>query len=109
MKNRVLSVETRTTSGCYTTKWIAALARKGLVLVAFDAEDSGDKAAQWWLSRLENAQRLCSWWKDANQMLQDGVDLCNDWIMLYQLSNCELGSICLDMGIDTPTFYERDG
>jgi 5S rRNA maturation endonuclease (ribonuclease M5) len=72
---------TGTTEGSHTTKWIAALARKDLVLLAFDAEEKGDKAAQWWLDRLENAHRLRPWWKDANQMLQDGVDLRNDWIL----------------------------
>jgi 5S rRNA maturation endonuclease (ribonuclease M5) len=74
-------VATGSTEGSHTARWIAALAQKDLVLVAFDAEEKGDKAAQWWLDRLENAHRLRPWWKDANQMLQDGVDLLNDWIL----------------------------
>lgn len=74
-------VATGSTEGAHTARWIAALARKDLVLVAFDAEEKGDKAAQWWFDRLENAHRLRPWWKDANQMLQDGVDLLNDWIL----------------------------
>lgn len=72
---------TGSTEGSHTTRWIAALAQKDMVLIAFDAEESGDKAASWWLKQLENAHRLRPWWKDANQMLQDGVDLLNDWIL----------------------------
>lgn len=80
-------VATGSTEGAHTARWIAALARKDLVLVAFDAEERGDKASQWWLDRLECAHRLRPWWKDANQMLQDGVDLLNDWILpsLYRI------------------------
>jgi len=72
---------TGTTEGSHIARWIAALACQNLVLVAFDAEESGDKASEWWLKRLNNAHRLRPWWKDANQMLQDGVDLLNDWIL----------------------------
>jgi len=74
-------VATGTTEGSRITRWLAALATRDMVLVAFDAEESGDKAAQWWLDRLENAHRLRPWWKDANQMLQDGVDLLNEWML----------------------------
>jgi hypothetical protein len=74
-------VATGTTEGSRITRWLATLAIRDLVLVAFDAEESGDKASQWWLGRLENAHRLRPFWKDANQMLQDGVDLLNEWIV----------------------------
>lgn len=77
----VSPVATGSTEGAHTARWIAALAQKDMVLVAFDAEEKGDKAAKWWLDRLENAHRIRPWWKDANQMLQDGVDLLNDWIL----------------------------
>lgn len=79
--HEVSPVATGSTEGSHTARWIAAIARKDLVLVAFDAEDKGDRAAQWWIDRLENAHRLRPWWSDANQMLQDGVDLLNDWIL----------------------------
>ena len=79
--HHVSPVATGSTEGSHTARWIAALARKDLVLVAFDAEDKGDRAAQWWIDRLDNAHRLRPWWSDANQMLQDGVDLLNDWIL----------------------------
>lgn len=79
--HHVSPVATGSTTGSHTARWMATLATKDLVLIAFDAEAKGDKAAQWWLDRLENAHRLRPWWSDANQMLQDGVDLLNDWIL----------------------------
>src|SRR6266704_2137851 len=75
----VAVVATGTTEGSHTPRWVAALATQPKVAVAFDAEkDKGDAAADWWLQRLSNAQRLRPYWKDANQMLQDGVSL-RDW------------------------------
>jgi len=74
-------VATGTTQGSHSTRWLAALARAATVLIAFDAEkDKGDKAVKWWMDRLENAQRLRPLWDDANQLLQDGVNLWDDWI-----------------------------
>lgn len=75
----VAVVATGTTQGSHPPKWVSLLARQARVLVAFDAEESGDKAAQWWMERLPHAERLRPWWKDANQMLQDGADL-RAWI-----------------------------
>jgi Toprim-like len=75
----VTVVATGTTQGGHTPRWVSLLAQQTRVLVAFDAQDTGDTAAQWWLARLENAQRLRPLWKDANQMLQDGANL-REWI-----------------------------
>src|SRR5205807_5585206 len=104
--------------GSHTARWVAALARKDLVLVAFDAEEKGDKAAQWWIDRLENAHRLRPWWADANQMLQDGIDLLNRWILpcIHSIQasqivipeGCEVCAVCLDLGKETPAPYEAD-
>jgi 5S rRNA maturation endonuclease (ribonuclease M5) len=112
-------VATGSTEGSHTARWIAALARKDLVLVAFDAEEKGDKAAQWWIDRLENAHRLRPWWGDANQMLQDEIDLLNDWILpriesiqasqIVIPEGCEVCAVCLDLGKETPAPYEVDG
>jgi DNA primase len=129
--NRDVSVcATGTTEGSHTARWIAALARKDLVLIAFDAEAKGDKAANWWLDRLENAQRLRPWWKDANQMLQDDIDLLDDWILPgidsilaeaaeqndqvtseADINEPCLCDTCLDLDIDkeTPAPYEVNG
>ena len=76
----VAVVATGTTKGSHTPRWISLLAQQGRVFVAFDAErDKGDADAQWWTRRLGNAQRLRPLWNDANQMLQDGVNL-REWI-----------------------------
>lgn len=76
----VAVVATGTTKGSHTPRWISLLARQERVLVAFDAErDKGDADAGWWTQRLGNARRLRPLWIDANQMLQDGVDL-RGWI-----------------------------
>jgi len=73
---------TGTTQGSRTTRWISALAQKDLVLIAFDAEyGKGDKSAEWWLEQIEHASRLRPLWEDANQMLQDGIDLWHGWIL----------------------------
>jgi len=76
----VAVVATGTTKGSHTPRWISLLAQQKSVLVAFDAErDKGDADAQWWTRRLGNALRLRPLWNDANQMLQDGVNL-REWI-----------------------------
>jgi hypothetical protein len=76
----VVVVATGTTKGSHTPRWISLLAQQERVLVAFDAErDKGDVDAQWWTKRLGNAQRLRPLWHDANQMLQDGINL-REWI-----------------------------
>jgi 5S rRNA maturation endonuclease (ribonuclease M5) len=109
-------VATGTTEGSHTAKWLAALARKDFVLVAFDADAAGDTAAKWWLERLESAHRIRPWWNDANQMLQDGIDLLNDWILPSLQSiqasqivipeGCEVCAVCLDLGKETPAALE---
>jgi len=71
----VAVVAAGTTQGSHTPRWVSMLASPPWVLVAFDAEEQGDRAATWWMERLENAERLRPIWKDANQMLQDGADL----------------------------------
>ncbi len=78
-RDLVAVVATGTTQGSHTPRWVSLLAQQERVLIAFDAENKGDIAAQWWLQRLANAERLRPWWSDANQMLQDGVDL-RQWI-----------------------------
>ena len=76
----VAVVATGTTKGSHTPRWISLLAQQERVLVAFDAErDKGDADAEWWARRLGNAKRLRPLWSDANQMLQDGVDV-REWI-----------------------------
>jgi hypothetical protein len=76
----VAVVATDTPKGSRTPRWISLLARQEQGLVAFDAEHGkGDADAGWWMERLGNAERLRPLWKDANQMLRDGVDM-RAWI-----------------------------
>lgn len=75
----VAVVASGTTQGGHTPRWLSLLSRQERVLVAFDGEEKGDLAANWWLSRLPNAQRLRPWSKDANVMLSAGLDLAA-WI-----------------------------
>lgn len=77
---RFVAVATGTTSGSRKPKWIARLAQAEKVLVAFDSDDAGEKAAQYWLTVLPNAKRVKPTSHDANQMLQNGEDL-NAWLM----------------------------
>ena len=66
----------------------------------------------------ENAHRLRPWWNDANQMLQDGIDLLNDWILpciqsikasqIVIPDGCELCAVCLDLGRETPAALEYE-
>jgi len=79
--DRVAVVATGTTQGSHTPRWMAMLAQQAHVLIAFDAENTGDRAARWWMERLEHATRLRPWWKDVNQMLQDGADL-REWLAM---------------------------
>jgi DNA primase len=109
-------VATGSTEGSRITRWLATLATRDMVLVAFDAEEKGDKAAQWWLDRLENAHRLRPFWKDANQMLQDGVNLLDEWIVprfesiVYGPSSIPApdGDVCHGCGSPFPNFEGWD-
>lgn len=75
----VAAVATGTTEGSRRDKWIARLAACTLVLVAFDSEPAGDRAAQFWLNTLPNATRWRPLWKDPNAMAQAGADV-RAWI-----------------------------
>jgi hypothetical protein len=107
--DRVAVVATGTTQGSHTPRWVSLLAQQERVLVAFDAEETGDTAAAWWLTRLAKAQRLRPWWKDANQMLQDGADL-RAWIAsaLPEASLPDLASVCSQCRAEVE-YYDAQG
>ena len=113
-RDLVAVVATGTTQGSHTPRWVSLLAQQERVLVAFDAEDKGDIAAQWWLQRLANAERLRPWWSDANQMLQDGVDL-RQWIesalQQVDLQEPEIATTCSICGanFDDASHYDEQG
>jgi hypothetical protein len=75
----VAVVATGSVTGGRGQFWQARLAEASMVLVAFDADDAGDTNAQFWTETLPNAIRWRPLANDANQMLQDGLDL-REWV-----------------------------
>lgn len=71
----VTAVATGSTAGARLVRWVALLAACPVVLVAYDADTPGQKAAAWWLDVLPNARHWRPLWGDVNQMAQDGADL----------------------------------
>jgi 5S rRNA maturation endonuclease (ribonuclease M5) len=71
----VTPVATGSTSGARRVRWIARLALCPLVLIAFDSDEAGCNAADYWLTLLDNAKRWRPLWEDANAMLQDSADV----------------------------------
>ena len=76
----VAPVATGSTHGARRPPWVARLAMASTVLVAFDTDEAGEKAATWWLSVLSNAQRWRPLWNDASAMAQDGADV-RAWVL----------------------------
>lgn len=72
-------VSTGGVTGARSPMNIARLALMPLVLIAFDADADGDKAASWWLARLKNAKRLRPFLHDVNDILVDGWDI-REWV-----------------------------
>jgi hypothetical protein len=77
------------TGGARHPRWIAKLALCNVVLVAFDADDAGEKAAGWWLSVLSNGKRWRPYFDDPAALAQAGMDL-RFWVALG------LGDKCTD-------------
>jgi len=75
----VAAVATGSTMGAHRAPWVARLAICSTVLVSFDTDEAGEKAAAWWLGVLDNAQRWRPFWGDANAMAQDGADV-RSWV-----------------------------
>lgn len=71
----VAPVATGSTGGSRRRDWLDLLSSCSCLLVAFDADEAGDKASSWWLERLPNARRWRPYWGDPSQMAQDGCDV----------------------------------
>lgn len=71
---------TGSTGGSRRARWIARLALSPLVLVAYDSDEPGEKAAAYWIDALPNAKRWRPYWEDANAMAQAGADL-RTWVL----------------------------
>lgn len=78
-QTRYVAVATGSTHAARRTRWLARLSLASLVLVAYDADEAGEKAAAYWLNALPNAKRWRPFWSDANQLAQDGVNVAA-WI-----------------------------
>lgn len=75
----LVSVATDSIGGARTQLWIDRLAALPLVLVAYDADEAGDRASEYWLEKLPNAKRLRPLLDDPNAMLEAGTDL-RSWV-----------------------------
>lgn len=68
-------------TGARVLKWVSLLGISRRVLIAFDADESGDKAAGWWLEKLgPKARRLRPTQKDITDMWKANADL-RGWLM----------------------------
>lgn len=74
-------VATGSTSGARTGYAPRMLRRCDHVLVCFNADKAGEKAAKYWIDTLKNARRWRPLWGDANEMHKDGIDVAN-WLSL---------------------------
>ena len=75
----IAAVATGSTSGSRRPRWFGQLALARPLLVAFDADDGGEKAADYWLRILPQARRWRPYWEDVNAMLRDGVAI-QEWL-----------------------------
>ena len=73
----VSAVATGSTQRAHQVKWIARLSLASKVLVAYDndANEAGDKGAEYWLDALKNAIRWRPYWGDVNDMAQANVNV----------------------------------
>ena len=69
----ITAVATGSTEGARKIPWIAKLALCSHVLVSFDTDEAGEKAARYWTDKLLNAKRWRPYWGDVSQMLQEGA------------------------------------
>ena len=69
---------TGSTTGARRLEYVLSVAIAPLLLVAFDADDAGDRAAAWWLELPNAARWRPQGGKDANEKLQAGT--LREWI-----------------------------
>jgi DNA primase len=75
------------TGGARHPRWIAKLALCSVVLVAFDADQAGESASEWWLSVLRNAKRWRPYFDDPAALAAAGMDL-RFWVALGLGDKC---------------------
>lgn len=62
-------------TGARALRWVTRLAIAKQVYICFDADEAGDKASEWWLKVLTNAERLRPTQKDVTDMWKAGEDV----------------------------------
>jgi len=75
----IASVATGGTSKGQTQRWITALKQAPGLLIGFDADEAGNAGAQAWQKKIPQALRWMPWAHDANQMLQDSINI-RTWV-----------------------------
>lgn len=75
----VSSVATGSSTHCRYGRWIGRLALGKRVFVAFDDDEAGMKANEWWLKMLTNSVGILPLRHDINDMLVAGDDIRN-WL-----------------------------
>ncbi len=71
----VVAVATGSSTGGFLYRWIAYLAQAQWVILAFDGDSAGEKAAQRWRRAFPDAIRLEPSGHDMNDMLRSGDDI----------------------------------
>lgn len=66
--------------GGQVAKWVYRLSSADAVLLAFDRDEAGRSATQWWSDRLDNATILEPIFGDVNEMAQLSQKLVRSWI-----------------------------
>lgn len=76
---RFVAMATGGTHGAKLLKYLALLALAHIVIVAFDCDESGEKASQYWLNALPNTVRLAPYQHDINDMVLAN-DSLHQWL-----------------------------
>jgi DNA primase len=80
-RGTVTAVATGGTGGARLNRWLAAIAIAPAYFVAFDNDEPGQLAANWWMGILPGAHRLVPGAHDPNDMLRlDGPAAIEEWL-----------------------------
>jgi hypothetical protein len=81
-----VAVATGTVSWGRVTRWVSRLALPDDVLLAFDTDEAGESAVNWWQRQLgERAQRMTPLAHDVTDMWKEGRDIAQ-WLADYSLA-----------------------
>lgn len=81
-----VAVATGTVSWSRVTRWVSRLSLADTVVLAFDTDDAGQGAVDWWQRQLgEKAHRLAPTDHDVNDMWKNGQSVA-DWLSPFSLA-----------------------